>query len=48
MTSQRLIEIKQVFKVPFARPRFHELKYSQEFFELEFELEKETARKLES
>jgi ABC-type nitrate/sulfonate/bicarbonate transport system ATPase subunit len=44
LLSQRPTEIKQVFNVPFARPRLHELKYSQEFFELE----KEIAQKLES
>ena len=43
LLSQRPTEIKQVFNVPFVRPRLHELKYSQEFFELE----KEIAQKLE-
>lgn len=44
LLSQRPAKIKQVFKVPFNRPRLHELKYSQEFFELE----KEISKKLES
>lgn len=44
LMSQRPTEIKQVFNVPFVRPRLHELKYSQEFFELE----KEIAQRLDS
>lgn len=44
LLSQRPTETKQVFNVPFVRPRLHELKYSQEFFELE----KEIAQKLDS
>ncbi len=44
LLSQRPAQIKQVFKVPFDRPRLHELKYSQEFFKLE----KEIAKQLES
>lgn len=43
LLSQRPATIKQIFKVPFDRPRFYELKYSQEFFELE----KEIAKKME-
>ncbi len=41
LLSQRPARIKQVFKVPFDRPRLHELKYSQEFFELEKEIAKQ-------
>lgn len=44
LLSKRPAQIKKVFHVPFARPRLHELKYSQEFFELE----KDIARELES
>lgn len=41
LLSQRPAKIKQTFKVPFSRPRLHELKYSQGFFELEKEISKE-------
>jgi ABC-type nitrate/sulfonate/bicarbonate transport system ATPase subunit len=44
LLSHRPAQIKQIFKVPFDRPRIHELKYSQEFFELE----KKIAKHLES
>lgn len=41
LLSQRPAQIKQIFKVPFDRPRLHELKYLQEFFELEKEIAKQ-------
>lgn len=34
LLSQRPARIKQIFKVPFKRPRLHELKNTQNFFEL--------------
>ncbi len=39
--SPRPAQIKKVFTVPFARPRRHELKFNQEFFELEREITQE-------
>jgi ABC-type nitrate/sulfonate/bicarbonate transport system ATPase subunit len=39
--SPRPMKVKKVFKIPFPRPRRHELKKSQEFFKFKLDVEKE-------
>lgn len=42
--SKRPMEIKNMFSVPFARPRVHSLKHTKEFFEFENKIAQELER----
>lgn len=42
--SKRPMEIKNIFSVPFARPRIHALKHTKEFFEFENKIAQELER----